>query len=78
MKPANHSERRLPPASDQASRLAEAADRLARFNRISWKAAFGGLLSPAMRLHRYRHAHNRLLLDALCARDCGDNRGHDA
>ena len=42
--------------------------------RISWRRALGEIALPALRLHRYRAAHNRLLLDALCERDCGPGR----
>lgn len=55
--------------------LIRATEKLARFSRISWKQALGEFASPAIRLHRYRNAHNRLLLDALCERDCSQRSG---
>jgi len=55
--------------------LVQAADKLASFQRISWKQAFGKIVAPAFRLHRYRNAHNRLLQDVLRERDCRDARG---
>jgi len=55
--------------------LVQAADKLASFQRISWKQAFGKIVAPAFRLHRYRNAHNRLLQDVLRERDCPDARG---
>ncbi len=59
--------------SGNAADLNHAADKLARFQRISWKEAFGKIASPAFRLHRYRIAHNRLLQDALCEQyGCAD------
>ncbi len=50
----------------RTTELMEAADELARFQRISWKQAFGKIVAPAFRLHRYRNAHDRLLQNALC------------
>ena len=35
----------------------------------SWKQRVGEILSPALRLHHYRAAHNRLLHSALCEVD---------
>ena len=53
--------------------LTAAVDKLARFQRISWKQAFGKIVAPAFRLHRYRNAHDRLLQDALCEQyGCAD------
>ena len=52
--------------SGRAAELVHAADKLTRFQRISWKQAFGKIVAPAFRLHRYRNAHDRLLQDALC------------
>jgi hypothetical protein len=52
--------------SGNAAELHPAADKLANFQRISWKQAFGKIVAPAFRLHRYRNAHARLLQDALC------------
>ena len=52
--------------SGSAAELIQAADKRASFQRISWKQAFGKLLAPAFRLHRYRNAHDRLLQYALC------------
>ncbi len=62
------------PVSARTTELIKAADRMASFHRISWKQAFGKLASPALRLHRYRNAHNRLLQDALRDLDCADAR----
>jgi hypothetical protein len=62
-------------ASDRTQELVQAAARLSRFHRVSWKEALGQIVSPAMRLHRYRNIHNRLLQTALCkldSRDAGD------
>ncbi len=56
--------------SGSTAELARATGRLSRIRRISWKAALAEIVSPAIRLHRYRNAHNRLLLDALCKMDC--------
>ncbi len=53
----------------------QAADKLASFQRISWKEAFGKIAAPAFRLHRYRNAHNRLLQDALCEQYRCDDGG---
>jgi len=52
--------------SGRTTELMHAADKLARFQRIFWKQAFGKIVAPAFRLHRYRNAHARLLQDALC------------
>ena len=52
--------------SGRAAELVHAAAKLANFQRISWKQAFGKIVAPAFRLHRYRNAHDRLLQDALC------------
>ncbi len=52
--------------SGRTTEVMQAADKLARFQRISWKQAFGKIVAPAFRLHRYRNAHDRLLQDALC------------
>ncbi len=57
------------PASGRHLALEQAADRLSRFHRVSWKEALGIIASPALRLHRYRNAHNRLLQSALCELD---------
>ena len=57
------------PASGRNSELEQAADRLSRFHRVSWKEALGKIASPALRLHRYRNAHNRLLQKAWCELD---------
>ena len=62
------------PASGSATQLMQAANTLARFQRVSWKEAFSIITAPAMRLHRYRHAHNRMLQRALCELDCSDTR----
>ncbi len=64
-------------ASDSggAAELMQAADKLARFQRISWKQAFGKIVAPAFRLHRYRNAHDRLLQDALCEQYRCDDGG---
>ena len=61
--------------SGRLTEIMQAADKLASFQRISWKEAFGKIASPAFRLHRYRNAHNRLLQDALRERDCPDAGG---
>ncbi len=60
------------PVVATTTELSQAADRMANFHRVSWKKAFGRLASPALRLHRYRIAHNRLLQGALCDLDCTD------
>jgi hypothetical protein len=59
-------------ASGRTGELVQAADRLSRFHRVSWKEALGKIASPAFRLHRYRTVHNRLLQNALCELDCTD------
>ncbi len=63
------------PDSGSAVELMQAADKLARFQRISWKQVFGKIVAPAFRLHRYRNAHDRLLQDALCQQYRCDDRG---
>jgi hypothetical protein len=60
------------PASGGTDELIKAADKLSRFNRISWKEALGKITSPAFRLHHYRSAHNRLLQNALRKLDSTD------
>ena len=44
-----------------------------RGQKIPWKAALDTIALPAMRLHRYRNVHNRLLQDAWCRLDCRDS-----
>jgi len=66
------------PASGSTTELMQATDTLARFHRVSWKEAFARMASPALRLHRYRHAHNRLLQRALCELDCSDTGDRNA
>ena len=61
------------PASGGTDELMQAADKLSRFHRISWKEAFGKITSPAFRLHHYRSVHNRLLQNALCELDSADS-----
>ncbi len=61
--------------SGSAAELNQAADKLARFHRVSWKEAFGKIVAPAFRLHRYRNAHDRLLQDALCEQYRCDDGG---
>ena len=61
--------------SGRTTGIMQAADKLARFQRISWKEVFGKIASPAFRLHRYRNAHTRLLQDALRELDCPDSAG---
>ncbi len=63
------------PDSGNAAELNQAADKLANFQRISWKQAFGKIVAPAFRLHRYRNAHDRLLQDALCEQYRCDDGG---
>ena len=60
------------PASGSTAERMQAADIVVRFHRVSWKEAFAKIASPALRLHRYRHAHNRMLQRALCELDCSD------
>ncbi len=60
------------PVAATTTELSQAADRMASFHRLSWKQAFSKLASPALRLHRYRSAHNRLLQGALRDLDCAD------
>jgi len=52
--------------------LQQAAEKMATFQRISWKEAFGRVASPAVRVHRFRNAHSRLLREALGDLDCPD------
>ncbi len=61
--------------SGRTTEVMQAADKLARFQRISWKQAFGKIVAPAFRLHRYRNAHDRLLQDALCEQYRCDDGG---
>ncbi len=61
--------------ASKTTELAQAADQLSTFHRISWKEVFGRIVSPAFRLHRYRSAHNRLLQDALKELDTPDCGG---
>ena len=61
--------------SGRTTEVMQAADKLARFQRISWKQAFGKIVAPAFRLHRYRNAHDRLLQDALCEQYRRADRG---
>jgi len=56
--------------SGSTAELARATGILSRIRRISWKEALAEIASPAIRLHRYRNAHNRMLVDALCKMDC--------
>jgi len=58
-------------ASDRPA-SGSAADTLARSHRVSWKEALSKITAPAFRLHRYRHAHDRMLQRALCELDCSD------
>lgn len=51
---------------------------MARLHRISWRRALGSIVSPALRLHRYRSAHNRILQDAFCDLDSRDSGGCNA
>ncbi len=60
------------PVAATTTELLQAADRMASFHRVSWKEAFSKLASPALRLHRYRSAHTRLLQGALCDLECAD------
>ncbi len=60
------------PVAATTIELLQAADRTASFHRVSWKEAFSKLASPALRLHRYRSAHNRLLQGVLRDLDCAD------
>ena len=75
MNSTRHSDKCGRPATGSYAEFSHATDKLARFHRISWKKALGEIVSPAFRLHRYRSAHNRLLLDALCELDCKSGRG---
>lgn len=47
-------------------------------DRLSWKEALSKITAPAFRLHRYRHAHNRMLQRALCELDCSDTGDRSA
>jgi len=49
-----------------------------RLHRISWSGALRKIASPAIRLHRYRNAHNRILQDAFCDLDSRDSDGCNA
>ena len=46
------------------------AGRLATFQRISWRDAFGLLAGAAFRIHHYRDVRTKMLHDALCDLDC--------
>ena len=59
----------------RTTEVMQAAAKLASFQRISWKQAFGKIVAPAFRLHRYRNAHDRLLQDALCEQYRCDDGG---
>ncbi len=67
-------EERLAPAA-RTRLLNDAAERLAGFNRPSWRRILDGLTGAAGRLHRYRDLHTRMLHDALCERDCRRKAG---
>ena len=58
-------------------RLQQAAARLARFHRISWREALGRATSAAFRLHHYRDVRTRMFYDALCHVDCTNDCGPD-
>ncbi len=47
-------------------------------DRVSWKEVLSKITAPAFRLHRYRHAHNRMLQRALCELDCSDTGDRSA
>jgi hypothetical protein len=64
--------------ASKTTELAQAADQLSTFHRISWKEAFGRIVAPAFRLHRYRSAHNKLLQAALSELDKPDCGGCSA
>lgn len=67
-------EERLAPAA-RTRILEDAADRLAGFNRLSWRQVLDGFTGAAGRLHRYRGLHTRMLHDVLCERDCRRSQG---
>ena len=52
----------------------ESADRNAA-GRMRWYQALGLFASPAVRLHRMRDVHTRMLHDALCLVDYDDRPG---
>lgn len=67
-------EERLAPAA-RTRILEDAAGRLAGFSRISWRQVLDGFTGAAVRMHRYRGLHSRMLHDALCERDCRPSPG---
>jgi len=78
MKTAKRSDQCDRPVIGVMSGLEQAAASFSRLQRVSWREALGGIVSPAFRLHRYRNAHNRLLLGALCELDCNGKGNRDA
>lgn len=78
MKTAKRSDQCAAPVIGAMSGQEQATGRFSRFQRISWREALAAIVSPAFRLHRYRNAHNRLLLDALCELDCKGKGNRDA
>lgn len=49
----------------------DAAEKFARFNRISWKQALRSVAEAPFRLHHYRDVRTRMLHEALCDVECG-------
>ena len=37
----------------------------------TWRGALEGLLSPAIRVHRFRNLRSALFYEAVCRYDCG-------
>jgi hypothetical protein len=54
-----------------------AAQRLARFERISWRQALGLVAGAPFRLHRYRDVHSQMLRDLFSQLDCEQQCGSD-
>ena len=65
-----HSESELNRRPATTAELTQAAEKLAGFQRISWREALGQVASAAFRLHHYRDVRTRMLYDALCEIDC--------
>ncbi|MBT8077034.1 MAG: hypothetical protein KJO31_00575 [Gammaproteobacteria bacterium] len=70
-------EKRVDDDTADAGRLQQAADRFARFHRISWREALGRATSAAFRLHHYRDLRTRMFYDALCRVDRREPCGRD-
>jgi hypothetical protein len=48
----------------------DAAEKFARFSRISWKQALRSVAEAPFRLHHYRDVRTKMLHEALCDVEC--------